>query len=419
MRVSPPSGTAAPGASGSSTTWRSSESTTEELVEVEDASAWTVNSAGWDPDVVTKASERRQGLTSDPLVVDYAERLAGLGSWEWVPATGELVWSDNMFRLYGLEIGVVVPSPGYVVERVHPDDLEQVVATLEALTAGEPRSVEYRFRRDDGEMILLRATVAVVSESEAGDLRIIGLVQDLTVQRRLEREVAARVVVTEALEGWRTLEDSATELLAGLARVMGFVFGALWVRDDESFAVRAMWHAASVELEWVAAVTVRWRPGLGSPTIGRAFSNGQPILAADLSASAPRDRVTAIRQAGIEMALAVPAVFEHETVAVLEFLSVEPIALTDRLSRALYGIGHEIGHFLASRRGELVGAELTPRAVEVLQLAARGCSTEAIAGQLGVSTATIKRHFERAYMQLGVSDRAAAVAEAMRRGLIS
>jgi DNA-binding NarL/FixJ family response regulator len=146
---------------------------------------------------------------------------------------------------------------------------------------------------------------------------------------------------------------------------------------------------------------------------------GQPILAADLSASAPRDRVMAIRQAGIKTALVVPAVFEHETIAVLEFLSVEPIALTDRLSRALYGIGHEIGHFLASRRGELVGAALTPRAVEVLQLAARGCGAEAIAGQLGVSTATIKRHFERAYMQLGVSDRAAAVAEAMRRGLIS
>ena len=366
-----------------------------------------------------EASERRHRVTRDPLVVDHAERLAGLGSWEWVPATGELVWSDNMFRLYGLEIGAIVPSPEFVVERVHPDDLEQVMATLEALTAGEPRSVEYRFRRDDGEVILLRATVAVVSEIEAGDLRIIGLVQDLTAQRRLEREVAARVAVTEALEGWRTLDDGGAELLAGLARVMGFVFGALWVRDDESFAVRAMWHAASAELEWVAAVTARWCPGLGSPMIGRAFAMGQPMLMSDVSASAPRDRVMAIRQAGIETALAVPAVFEHETVAVLEFLSVEPIALTDRLSRALYGIGHEIGHFLASRRGELVGAALTPRAVEVLQLAARGCSTEAIAGQLRVSTATIKRHFERAYMQLGVSDRAAAVAEAMRRGLIS
>jgi len=189
--------------------------------------AEAADGAGWDADAVTEASERRNRVTRDPLVVDHAERLAGLGSWEWVPAAGELVWSDNLFRLYGLEIAAIFPSPEYVVGRVHPDDLGQVMATLEALTAGEPRSVEYRFRRDDGEVMLLRATVAVVCESDAGDLRIIGLVQDLTAQRRLEREVAARVAVTEALEGWRTLEDSAAELLAGLARVMGFVFGAL------------------------------------------------------------------------------------------------------------------------------------------------------------------------------------------------
>lgn len=368
---------------------------------------------------MAESSESRNRVTRDPLVVDHAERLAGLGSWEWTPETNELVWSDNMFRLYGLEVGAIVPSPEFVIDHVHPDDVDTVVATLAALRAGEPRSVEYRFGRGDGEVVFLRATVAMISGGEAGDLRIIGLVQDLTIQRRLEREVAGRVAVTEALDGWRTLEDSGPELLAGIARVMGFAFGGLWVRDEQSFAARAMWHAASAELERLAAVTARWRPGPGSPTIGRAFAMRQPILITDMSASAPRERVMAIRQAGVETALAVPAVFEHETIAVLEFLTVESMALTERLSRALYGIGHEIGHFLAGRRGELVGAALSPRAVEVLQLAARGCSTEVISAQLGVSTATIKRHFERAYMQLGVSDRAAAVAEAMRRGFIS
>ena len=382
-------------------------------------SAEAPGTAGYDAVVLAGELEGRNSVRFDSVVVDHAERLAGLGSWEWTPATDQLAWSDNMFRLYGLGVGAILPSPGFVVERVHPDDLELVSATLESLSGGEPRSVEYRFRRDDGEVVFLRATVAAICESEAGDRRIVGSVQDLTAQRRLEREVAARLALTDALEGWRSVEDGAPEVLAGVARVMGFPFGALWVRDDGSFAVRAMWHAASAELEWVAAVTARWSPGSGSPTIGRAFSTSLPLLATDLSASAPRDRATAIRQAGIEAALLIPAVFERETIAVLEFLSVEPVELSSRLSRALYGIGHEIGHFLASRRGELGGSSLSPRAVEVLQLAARGWNAEAIAGELGVSVATIKRHFERAYMQLGVCDRAAAVAEAMRRGLIS
>lgn len=367
---------------------------------------------------MTEERDRRR-VTRDPVVVDHAERLAGLGTWEWIPATGELRWSDNMFRLGGLEVGAIVPTAEYVLERVHRNDRRQVEAVLDLLTVGEHRSVDYRFRRDDGELVLLRATVAVVSEGDDGVPRILGLVQDLTAQRQLEREVATRIAVTEALERWRTLEDGATDLLAGIAREMELALAALWVPVGEGFAVRAVWNAASPALEELAAATVRWRPGAGSPTVGRAAATGRPVGTAEVSASAPRDRVLALRAAGISTALCVPAGFAHETVAVLELLSEEPVVLTDRLARALSGIGHEIGHFLASRRGELLAASLTPRAVEVLQLAARGCAAEEIADRLGVSQATVKRHFERAYVQLGVSGRAAAVAEAMRRGLIT
>lgn len=63
--------------------------------------------------------------------------------------------------------------------------------------------------------------------------------------------------------------------------------------------------------------------------------------------------------------------------------------------------------------------ELTPREVEVLQLAADGCTGPMIAEQLVLSTATVKTHFEHVYDKLQVRDRAAAVAKAMRLGLIS
>jgi len=64
-------------------------------------------------------------------------------------------------------------------------------------------------------------------------------------------------------------------------------------------------------------------------------------------------------------------------------------------------------------------SELTPREVEVLQLAADGCTGPMIAEQLVLSTATVKTHFEHVYDKLQVRDRAAAVAKAMRLGLIS
>jgi two-component system nitrate/nitrite response regulator NarL len=63
-------------------------------------------------------------------------------------------------------------------------------------------------------------------------------------------------------------------------------------------------------------------------------------------------------------------------------------------------------------------AELTPREQEILQLAAEGFRGPNIAAHLVVSPATVKTHFTNAYEKLGVSDRAAAVAQGIRLGVI-
>jgi two-component system, NarL family, nitrate/nitrite response regulator NarL len=61
---------------------------------------------------------------------------------------------------------------------------------------------------------------------------------------------------------------------------------------------------------------------------------------------------------------------------------------------------------------------LTRREREILVLMATGRTAPAIAEALGVSTATVKTHQQHLYAKLGVADRAAAVAEGMRKGLI-
>jgi two-component system nitrate/nitrite response regulator NarL len=61
---------------------------------------------------------------------------------------------------------------------------------------------------------------------------------------------------------------------------------------------------------------------------------------------------------------------------------------------------------------------LSPREHEILERTAGGASASEIAGELQISTATVKTHLRHLYEKLGVSERAAAVAEAMRRGLL-
>ncbi|MGI9164308.1 MAG: response regulator [Mycobacterium sp.] len=70
------------------------------------------------------------------------------------------------------------------------------------------------------------------------------------------------------------------------------------------------------------------------------------------------------------------------------------------------------------RRAEPTGPTLSGREREVLKLIAEGCSIPMIAKQLFLAPSTVKTHVQRLYEKLGVGDRAAAVAEAMRRGLL-
>ncbi|MBV8965307.1 MAG: response regulator transcription factor [Mycobacteriaceae bacterium] len=70
------------------------------------------------------------------------------------------------------------------------------------------------------------------------------------------------------------------------------------------------------------------------------------------------------------------------------------------------------------RRAEPDAPVLSPREREVLDLIAEGLSIPAIAARLYLAPSTVKTHVQRLYEKLGVSDRAAAVAEAMRRRLL-
>jgi two-component system, NarL family, nitrate/nitrite response regulator NarL len=77
------------------------------------------------------------------------------------------------------------------------------------------------------------------------------------------------------------------------------------------------------------------------------------------------------------------------------------------------GIAREI-----QLRSADTGVLLTPREREILELTAQGFLAPDIGRRLYLSPATVKTHLQRLYGKLGVSDRAAAVAEAMRRGLL-
>jgi PAS domain S-box-containing protein len=128
--------------------------------------------------------------------------LAQTGSWDWDLEEDVLLWSDNMFRLLGLEPGAISPTPEYVIEQTHPDDRPRVEAEIEAARRQRtPPDVTYRVVLPDGRIRVLRgATTAVAEMSDGRPSRLIGSVQDLTDAVEAQRKMAESLTLMEAMQ---------------------------------------------------------------------------------------------------------------------------------------------------------------------------------------------------------------------------
>jgi PAS domain S-box-containing protein len=349
-------------------------------------------------------------------LLECGEEVAQTGSWDWHLDTDELLWSDNLYRLYGVEPGEITPTPAYVVERTHPSDRRRVQREIEAERAGRVRPLEYRIVLPDGGVRHLSAREVVVEQAAGRPRRIVGSVQDVTERHHAERTIAAHLAVADALTDWKTLPEGAEGLLRNLALALDCVAGVMWLPEGEVLVAHVIWRSETHDVSELEAVIRQLRLPKGIGLAGQVWESGVPRNVLSLHDD-PRFPAEAV--AGLRGAVALPAVHSQEVLAVLEFCC-EPVTVdvTDRLLRSLTGIGYELGEFLAHRRGELKPLALTPRELEVLQLAAQGCGGREIAERLVLSPATVRTHFGRIYSKYGVSDRAAAVAKALRDGLI-
>jgi len=82
--------------------------------------------------------------------LEAAQRVAGVGSWQWDRMSGEIIWSEEMYRIYGCERDYR-PTFETFFERVHPLDRPKMRKLLdEVLETGEPSITEARILLDDG-----------------------------------------------------------------------------------------------------------------------------------------------------------------------------------------------------------------------------------------------------------------------------
>jgi PAS domain S-box-containing protein len=349
--------------------------------------------------------------------VRAAERMTDVGTWTWNTESDELILSENAYALLGLEPRLA-PRLALTAELRHPEDRERVDQALEQTRHTGALSIEYRIIRPDGHLVYVRQGASVLEWDGGRPVRIVGTMQDITGRHLAEREILAHCAVAEVFGAWRGFDEGVLALLSGLGTAMEWESGATWVVAGDALACRAFWPGTNPSIEEFESASRKLRLTRGTGLVGRAWATKEPIVLANPSQDAGFLRRRVADLAGIRGAVAFPAIYGDEVLAVCEFHTHEARLPTAHLTRTLAEFGREIGQFLDRHRGQLTPTNLTPRQLEVLQLAARGLPGPQIATELFITRATVKTHLSHIYETLGVSDRAGAVAKALRLGLI-
>src|SRR6185312_15048421 len=144
---------------------------------------------------VTVRRKAENELRRSREAIAEAQRLARLGSWEWNVGTNQVVWSEELFRIYALDPARHVPTYDSFLATVHPDDREHTSTVLRLAMENVSAFVyDHRIVRPDGSVRMLHTRGQVVPDREGRVARLVGSCWDITDRwEALRRAEKARI----------------------------------------------------------------------------------------------------------------------------------------------------------------------------------------------------------------------------------
>ncbi|MBN2347477.1 MAG: PAS domain S-box protein [Bacteroidales bacterium] len=138
-----------------------------------------------------------------------AQKLAGIGYFDVDMITHTDWWSDELYDILLMDPKNTDPSLEKILEFVHPDDKANFKERINRCIQNEDNAnIEYRCLRTDNSIVYLREQIEIFRDSSGKPIRMIGIVQDISMQKINQQ------ALKESEEKYRTLVESATDGIA-------------------------------------------------------------------------------------------------------------------------------------------------------------------------------------------------------------
>ena len=136
----------------------------------------------------SRLSEKRSRISEASLA--RAQQIAHIGNWDWDIKADTLVWSDEIYRIFGMKPQQFEPSYKAFLMAVHPDDRNKLEEAVQlAVTGNKPYNINHRIVLPNGKIRFVHEQGEIEFGDDGDPERMIGTVQDITERYMVEQEI--------------------------------------------------------------------------------------------------------------------------------------------------------------------------------------------------------------------------------------
>lgn len=148
---------------------------------------------------VTENHRVVQELKQRDALYKQSQQLTHIGNWAWDVPTNTITWSDELYRIYGLEPQSETITFERFISFVHPDDREKRLQQVEQTLQGKPHDHVMRIRTVTGEEKVLKGKSEVSFNAQGEVISVTGTCQDITAEYQLQKQLEEEVHFVESL----------------------------------------------------------------------------------------------------------------------------------------------------------------------------------------------------------------------------
>ncbi len=179
-------------------------------------------------DDVTESLQTQEALEESEARLKMAQRIAHVGNWEYNVKEDKAIWSEELFRIFGLKPQHFGPNTSEYVARIYPDDREAINKSMEQMLFNDSLShkvsFDYRIIHEDGSIRTIHSERMVREVGEDNKpTRIVGIEQDITERKQTEQKLEQYAKNLEQLVEERTKQLKDAERFAAIGQTAGMI----------------------------------------------------------------------------------------------------------------------------------------------------------------------------------------------------